>query len=315
LLLSVEDLKTYFFMRKGIVRAVDGVNFNLYKGETLGLAGESGCGKSVTALSIMRLIQPPGKIVSGKVLMEGEDLLQLPENEMCKIRGGKIAMIFQDPTAALNPVYRVGDQIAEAIQLHQGFSKKEALQKVVELFELVGISSDRVNEFPHQLSGGMKQRAMIAMAISCNPLLLIADEPTTNLDVTIQAQILDLMKKLKEKVAGSLLLITHHLGIIAEMCDRVMVMYAGEIVEVADTFSIFYDTKHPYTAALLKCLPSIKRKLNRLQSIRGTLPDPVSPPPGCKFYPRCPNAKKICKLKKPMLTEVSKGHFVACHIK
>jgi oligopeptide/dipeptide ABC transporter ATP-binding protein len=316
-LLEVRGLKTYFFLERGIVKAVDGINFTIHKGRTLGLVGESGCGKSVTALSIMRLVpSPPGKIIAGEVYFEGENLLALSDDEIRKIRGARIAMIFQDPTAALNPVYTIGEQIAEAIQLHQGLSKKEAYERAAEMLGLVGIPSahERIHDYPHQFSGGMRQRAMIAMALSCRPSLLIADEATTNLDVTIQAQILELMRRLKKTFDSSILLITHDLGIVAEMCDDVAIMYAGDIVEYADSMSLFYNTRHPYTLGLLRCIPSRNRGVERLHSIEGTIPDLISPPQGCKFHPRCPMAVELCKREKPQLVEVEPGHFVACYL-
>jgi len=315
-LLDVRGLKTCFFLERGTVKAVDGIDFTIHKGRTLGLVGESGCGKSVTALSIMRLVpSPPGKIVEGEVNFGGRDLLKLDYDEIRKIRGASIAMIFQDPTAALNPVFTVGEQIAEAIQLHQGLSKKEAYDRAAEMLGLVGIPSakERVHDYPHQFSGGMRQRVMIAMALSCRPSLLIADEPTTNLDVTIQAQILELMKQLKETFGSSILFITHDFGIVAEMCDDVAVMYAGDIVEYADSISLFCNPKHPYTLGLLRCIPSRNRGVERLSSIRGTIPDLISTPKGCKFHPRCPRAKEPCRLEKPELLEVEKGHTVACN--
>lgn len=316
-ILDVQGLKTSFFLQRGIVKAVDGIDFTISKGRTLGLVGESGCGKSVTALSIMRLVpSPPGKIVAGAVNFEGRDLLKLSDNEIRNIRGASIAMIFQDPTAALNPVFTVGEQIAEAVQLHQGLSKEKAYDRATEMLSLVGIPSpkERIKDYPHQFSGGMRQRAMIAMALSCRPSLLIADEPTTNLDVTVQAQILELMRQLKDTFGSSILMITHDLGIVAEMCDDVAVMYAGDIVEYAESISLFYNTKHPYTLALLRCIPSRNRGVERLHSIEGTIPDLITPPQGCKFHPRCPRATEICRREKPKLLEVEKGHVVACHV-
>jgi oligopeptide/dipeptide ABC transporter ATP-binding protein len=316
-LLSVRGLQTYFYLERGIVKAVDGIDFTIRKGRTLGLVGESGCGKSVTALSIMRLVpNPPGKIIGGEINLEGKNLLELSDEEIRKIRGASIAMIFQDPTAALNPVYTVGEQIAEIVRLHQGLSTKEAYDRAAEMLALVGIpsSKERVHDYPHQFSGGMRQRAMIAMALSCRPSLLIADEPTTNLDVTVQAQILELMRELKQTFGSSILLITHDLGIVAEMCDDVAVMYAGDIVEYADSITLFYSTKHPYTLGLLRCIPSRNRGVDRLPSIEGTIPELISPPKGCKFHPRCPIATELCQHEKPSLREIEPNHFVSCHL-
>jgi len=316
-LLSVRGLQTYFYLERGIVKAVDGIDFTIRKGRTLGLVGESGCGKSVTALSIMRLVpNPPGKIIGGEINLEGKNLLELSDEEIRKIRGASIAMIFQDPTAALNPVYTVGEQIAEIVRLHQGLSTKKAYDRAAEMLALVGIpsSKERIHDYPHQFSGGMRQRAMIAMALSCRPSLLIADEPTTNLDVTVQAQILELMRELKQTFGSSILLITHDLGIVAEMCDDVAVMYAGDIVEYADSITLFYNTKHPYTLGLLRCIPSRNRGVERLPSIEGTIPELISPPKGCKFHPRCPIATELCQHEKPSLREIEPNHFVACHL-
>lgn len=315
-LLRIENLETYFFLRRGIVRAVDGVSVSLNRGETLGLVGESGCGKSTVALSIMRLVPEPGKIVNGEIFFKDEDLLIKSDREMRKIRGADIAMIFQDPTSSLNPVFNIGDQIAEAIQLHQGLNKGESMKKVVELLEEVGIpyASERVSAYPYEFSGGMKQRAMIAMALSCNPSLLIADEPTTNLDATIQAQILGLMRYLKTKFNTSILLITHHLGIIAEMCDKVAVMYAGGIIEYADVTKLFYESKHPYTTELLRCIPRRHYRMGRLHSISGLVPELINPPSGCVFHPRCPRAMETCSKEKPAFIELGPDHSVACHL-
>jgi len=313
-ILRTVGLKTYFFMKRGVIQAVDDVNLEVKKGYIHGLVGESGCGKSVTALSIMRLVSYPGKIVEGEVIYKGKDLLKLSNEEMRRIRGKEIAMIFQDPTSALNPCFTVGDQIMEPILLHEGLSKKEAKEKAIELMTLVGIpsASERLEEYPHQFSGGMRQRVMIAIALSCNPSLLIADEPTTNLDVTIQAQILDLMKTLNKKLGNSILLITHDMGIVAEMCQEVSVMYAGKIVESADIISLFYETAHPYTLGLLDCIPRGRRK-RKLRPIRGSVPDLINPPPGCRFYSRCDYATEICSVNEPKLRAISPNHFVACH--
>jgi oligopeptide/dipeptide ABC transporter ATP-binding protein len=313
--LSVRDLKTYFYSEAGVAKAVDGVTFSLQKGETMGIVGESGSGKTVTALSVMRLISWPGKIVSGAVTFEGEDLLAKSPKEMTRLRGRRISMIFQDPSVALDPVYRVGDQIAEVLRAHQGMTRREAKAEAIRMMDLVGIPSAaaRYDDYPHTLSGGMKQRIVIAIALACNPSLLIADEPTTNLDVTIQAQILELMKTLKQKYGSSILLITHDMGVVAETCDRVAVMYAGEIVEYAETDALFYDTKHPYTIGLLNCIPRGKQG-KELVPIKGTIPDLHNPPSGCRFHPRCPFAMQVCTDKEPELREVSEGHLVACHL-
>ncbi|RLG73181.1 MAG: ABC transporter ATP-binding protein [Methanobacteriota archaeon] len=316
-ILEVQNLRTYFFTEEGVVRAVDGVSLDLRRGETLGLVGESGCGKSVTSLSIMRLIpDPPGKIVGGKIIYKGENLLEKDEEYMRHIRGNEIAMIFQDPMTSLNPVFRVGDQIAEAIQLHQGVGRKEALRRAVEMMKLVRIplAEQRAREYPHQFSGGMRQRIMIAMALSCNPEILIADEPSTALDVTIQAQILEIMKTLQRERGMSILLITHDLGVIAEMSDRVAVMYAGVIVEYADVKSLFKQPLHPYTRGLLTSIPSLATRSKRLNVIEGTVPSLIDPPPGCRFHPRCPRAMPICSREKPELKEVGENHSVACFL-
>jgi len=314
-LLSVRNLKTYFYTEDGVVPAVDGVSFDLERGGTLGIVGESGCGKSVTSLSIMRLIPtPPGKIVSGEILFEGRDLVQLSEAEMRKIRGNEISMIFQEPMTSLNPVFTIGNQIMEAIMLHQKLDKASARKKAVEMLSLVGIPSPekRIDEYPHQLSGGMRQRVMIAMALSCNPKLLIADEPTTALDVTIQAQILDLMRELQKELGTAIIMITHDLGVIAELVERVVVMYTGVIVESADTATIFANPQHPYTQGLLGSIPRLDSSVKRLQAIPGTVPTPGNFPKGCGFHPRCPYAKEICEAKRPPEFEVEPGHYAAC---
>jgi len=316
-LLEVRGLKTYFFTDEGVVKAVDGIDFDIHKGEIFGLVGESGCGKSVTALSLLRVVQsPPGRIVDGRVIFEGRDLMKIGEREMRRVRGAKISMIFQDPHSSLNPVFRIGDQIAEAIQLHQRADKKEVPSKVAEALDLVRIPDprDRMYQYPHQFSGGMKQRAMIAMMLSCNPALLIADEPTTAVDVTIQIQILELLKELRGKQGASIMLITHNLGVIAEVCDRVAVMYAGNIVEQADMASLFGDPKHPYTRALLGAFPSAEKKRGELTVIPGFVPSLVNPPSGCKFHPRCPYAKPICTEEMPPVAKVGEGHIVRCHL-
>jgi len=318
ILLRISGLQTYFYTEEGVSKAVDGVDYAIKKGETLGIVGESGCGKSVTALSIMRLIpDPPGKIVGGEIRFDGQNLLDLSNHQMRKIRGNKISMIFQEPMTSLNPVFTIGNQIAEAIRLHQGLSKREALVRTIEMLKLVGISSPerRVREFPHQLSGGMRQRAMIAMALSCNPSLLIADEPTTALDVTIQAQILDLMGSLKAELNTAIILITHDLGIVAETAARVVVMYAGQIVEETDVYRIFENPLHPYTLGLLQSIPRLDlsaTKKERLQEIKGMVPIPSQLPTGCYFHPRCPRVMDVCRQEHPALKLQQAGHKVRC---
>ena len=317
MMLSVRKLRTYFYTYEGVVKALDGVNLDIGKKEVVGLVGETGCGKSVTALSIMRLITwPPGKILEGEIMFKGEDLLKKNESEMKKIRGKRISMIFQEPTTSLNPVYKVGDQIADVIMEHQNVSKKEAMKKAVELIGLTGIPDPQVSsrKYRHELSGGMKQRVMIAMAISCNPEILIADEPTTFVDVTIQAQILELMKKLRERINASMLLITHNLGVVATQCSRVAVMYAGNIVEQAKVTEIFRKPQHPYTKGLLNSIPKLFEKKEKLDVIRGSVPNLVNPPSGCRFHPRCLYAMKICSQQKPNSMEVSDGHQVSCFL-
>jgi len=314
-LLEVRGLKTYFYTEDGVVPAVDGVDFALNKGETLGIVGESGCGKSVTSLSIMRLIpDPPGKIVDGEIIFEGSNLLKKAEAEMRNIRGNDISMIFQEPMTSLNPVFTIGDQIMEAIILHQRLSKADARKRAIEMLRLVGIPSPerRVDEYPHQLSGGMRQRVMIAMALSCSPKLLIADEPTTALDVTIQAQILDLMRKLRDEFGTAIMLITHDLGVVAELAERVVVMYAGKIVEQADVKPLFGNPLHPYTVGLLGSIPKLTEQQERLQVIEGVVPHPAFMPKGCRFHPRCKEAREICKVEEPELMEQEPGHLVAC---
>jgi oligopeptide/dipeptide ABC transporter ATP-binding protein len=317
-LLEIKGLKTYFFSDEGVSRAVDGVDLRLHKGETLGIVGESGCGKSVTALSIMRLIpDPPGRITAGEILLDGENLLELPAERMRRIRGNRISMIFQEPMTSLNPVYTIGNQIAEAVRLHQKLSSQDALNRSLDMLKLVGIPAPerRLHEFPHQLSGGMRQRAMIAMALACKPALLIADEPTTALDVTIQAQILDLMGDLKAQLSTAIILITHDLGVIAESAARVAVMYAGKIVEEADVIRIFETPRHPYTIGLLQSIPRIDRRQAgkaRLREIKGIVPIPSRLPTGCAFHPRCPEALGICPREAPRLKTVADGHRVRC---
>ncbi len=316
LLLQVKDLKTYFYTDVGVVKAVDGVDFSIKKGETLGVVGESGCGKSVTALSVLRLVQePPGKIVNGEIWFKDEELLKKSPKEMRKIRGNDISMIFQEPMTSLNPVYTIGEQISEAIVLHQKLNKEKALKKTVEMLRLVSMPSPetRIHEYPHELSGGQRQRAMIAMALSCNPDLLIADEPTTALDVTIQAQVLELIKKLKDEIDMSLLMITHDLGVIAEISDNVVVVYAGKEVEYADVKTIFKNPMHPYTIALQNSIPRLTDEPGKkLEIIQGGIPDPLSLPSGCKFHPRCKFAIDICRQEEPQLEKMEDNHIVRC---
>ena len=317
LLLSIRNLKTHFHTEEGIVEALDGVNLDIMRGETLGLVGETGCGKSVTALSVMRLIpSPPGKIIAGEILFEGEDLLDKSPKEMRQIRGRKISMIFQDPTTSLNPVYTIGDQVGEAIRLHHDTNKALTWERMVEALKLVRIADaeERATNYPHQFSGGMRQRVMIAMMLSCWPALLIADEPTTSLDVTIQAQVLLLMEELQRELNMSILLITHNLGVVAETCDRVGVMYSGNVIELADVETLFEAPKHPYTQGLLGSVPRPDRDLEDLAIIPGSVPSLINPPPGCRFHPRCSYAKEICHHEKPKELMVEKAHMVACHL-
>ncbi len=320
-LIEVRGLKTYFYTEDGVVRAVDGVDYVIEQEKTLGVVGESGCGKSVTALSIMGLVQiPPGKIEEGEILFyrDGKvmDLTKFDPKgrEMRSIRGNEIAMIFQEPMTSLNPVYTIGNQIMEAIILHQKLDKAKAKQKAIEMLREVGIPlpEQRVDEYPHQLSGGMRQRAMIAMALSCNPSLLIADEPTTALDVTIQAQVLELMNELRREFQAAIQFITHDLGVIAGMADDVVVMYLGRIVEGSTVGEVFHNPKHPYTQGLMNSIPSLASRKDRLEPIKGVVPDPFEVPPGCGFEPRCPHAMEICKTRMPDLKEVAPGHDAAC---
>ncbi len=318
-LIEIRDLHTQFFTDEGLARAVDGVSYTVGRGETLGVVGESGCGKSVTALSILRLIpDPPGKIVDGQILFEDKNLLDLPPAAMRRIRGNDISMIFQEPMTSLNPVFTIGNQIAEAVRLHQGMNRKEAMGKAVEMLDIVGIPvpEHRVHEYPHQLSGGMRQRAMIAMALSCNPRVLIADEPTTALDVTIEAQILDLMRGLQDELGTAIIMITHDLGVIAEMARKVVVMYAGKIVEQAPVGELFAEANHPYTQGLLRSLPRVDQdgtgKKHRLQEIPGIVPSLLNLPPGCKFASRCPKVMAVCEEEEPPLEQVAPDHYSAC---
>ncbi len=316
-LIEVDNLKTYFFLNEGILKAVDGVSFSLKKGEVLGIVGESGCGKTVTALSILRLVSPPGQIVQGKVLFKGTDLITLKEEEMRKIRGNRIAMIFQDPMTFLNPSFNIVNQVSEVILLHQNVSKKEAFEKGVNLLEKVGIprARERAFNYPHQLSGGMRQRVMIAMALSCQPDLLLADEPTTALDVTIQAQILDLIKEIQKETHSSLILITHNLGLVAGVSSNyVMVMYAGRTVEYGRIEQIFYHSAHPYTFSLLKAFPHLDQGSKvKFKPIKGLPPNLINLPEGCSFNPRCEWARKKCLKLAPKLVEIFPEHLVACH--
>jgi oligopeptide/dipeptide ABC transporter ATP-binding protein len=317
-LLKIRGLKTVFASRDGTAAAVDGLDLELKKGETLGLVGESGCGKSVTALSIMRLVSSPaGRIVSGEILFQGIDLLRLTEAEMRRVRGNEISMVFQEPMTSLNPVFRVGDQIAEVFRLHRNMSRSEAASAAVQMLEKVGIPSpeDRVKDYPHQMSGGMRQRVMIAIALACDPKLMLADEPTTALDVTIQAQVLELMNEIKTSKGTGIILITHDLGIVAEMADRVAVMYTGMIVEEAPVKALFESPQHPYTIGLLKSIPRLdhRRALQRprLQVIAGMVPDLRHLPPGCTFQDRCPEVQSLC-VQPPILEEKSPGRLVRC---
>ena len=314
-ILKIENLKTYFDTFAGLVKAVDGVSLEVREGETLGLVGESGSGKSVTALSILRIVPKPGKIIDGKIIYKEENLLEKTENDLQKIRGQEIGYIFQDPATSLNPVFSIADQLTEVIRHHQNVTKKEALKKAIELLRLVEIPDPEIKiwNFPHQLSGGMKQRIAVARALSCQPSLLLADEPTTNLDVTIQAQILQLMKNLKDKLGMSMILITHDMGIVAGVADRITVLYAGRVCETADTKTIFYNPLHPYTNALLTAVSSLAFKKEKLAVIPGTIPNLVKPPSGCRFHPRCGYAKTVCAKEIPALEELESGHFVACH--
>lgn len=313
-LLEVNNLQTYFFTNEGLVKAIAGIDFHIDAGETLALVGESGCGKSMTALSLLRLVPEPGRIVEGEIRFNGKDMLRMPLDEMRRIRGNRISMIFQEPLSSLNPVFRIGDQIAEVLLLHKGRSRQNALQAAAELLRQVGIPAphERLQDFPHQLSGGMRQRVMIAMALACNPQLLIADEPTTALDVTIQAQILDLLARLKAERGMATLIITHDLGIVAKTADRVAIMYAGRMLEIAPVTELFANPLHPYTRGLLACIPRVGEKRRRLQPIEGTVPTPGDLPDGCSFLARCPQAFAPCEGQMPPLREIGPGHLVRC---
>ena len=313
--IDVKNLKTSFYTHLGEVQAVRGVSFDVKKGEVLGIVGESGSGKSVTSMSLIKLISYPGKIKNGEIIFRGEDLAKKKDKEMLSIRGDKISMIFQDPMTSLNPVYTIGNQIMEAITRHQGLGKKAARKKAIEMLRLVGIPSpeDRIDNYPHEFSGGMRQRAMIGIALSCEPDLLIADEPTTALDVTIQAQIMELLKELKDKIDTSIILITHDLGVVADTCDKIMVMYGGLAMERGSAQEIFYDPKHPYTMGLLKSIPRMDlNETGRLVPIPGTPPDLIRPPEGCPFSARCPYSMEICMIEMPEYTTFGEGHEAAC---
>ena len=312
-LIEVKGLDIQYVVEGGVVHAVNGVNFSIGKAQTLGLVGETGAGKTTTALGILNLVpDPPGKIVGGEILYRGEDLLKLPAAKMRAIRGSEISMIFQDPMTALNPVHTVGDQIAEVVQLHRDCSRAEAWERAVEMLAKVGITADRARDYPHQFSGGMRQRVVIAIALACEPSLLIADEPTTALDVTIQAQVLEMINMLKHENNTSMLMITHDLGIVAETCDYVAIMYAGEIIEYGDLEAIFDHTGHPYTVGLFGSIPRLDLDVERLEPVPGLMPDPGDLPSGCSFHPRCPYATERCREQSPPNTEVSPGHFVRC---
>ena len=313
-ILEISDLVVEYTSDGTTIHALNGINLNVRRGETIGLVGETGAGKTTIARAVLRILQtPPAKVCGGKILFNGQDIMSLSEKEMRKIRGDKIAMIFQDPMTALNPVQKVGAQISEAIALHNKVSRTEATKRAINMLEMVGIPAERYNEYPHQFSGGMKQRVVIAMALACNPILLLADEPTTALDVTIQAQVLDMMNDLKKRFNTSVVMITHDLGIVAETCESVAVIYAGEIVEYGTIEHIFDHTAHPYTKGLFDSLPRLNSSERRLKPIRGLMPDPTDLPSGCKFHDRCPYASDECSAKIPEYVEIDTGHFVKCH--
>jgi len=315
-ILKVENLTTHFFTDKGVVRAVDGNSFTIHEGKTLGVVGESGCGKSITAMSILNLIEKPGKIVDGSVKFLGEELVGTTDKRIREIRGNEISMIFQEPMTSLNPVFKVGDQIGEALILHRNMSRKEAKNVGIEMLQLVGIprAEKVIDDYPHQLSGGMRQRVMIAMALACNPKLLIADEPTTALDVTIQAQILALMNRLKTETNTAIIMITHDLGVVAQMADHVLVMYSGKIVESAPVGEVYGDPKHPYTVGLLNSIPRLDENREELNTIEGTVPSPFELPKGCYFEPRCDKRMEICKHKHPDTYKINENHTVSCYL-
>ena len=316
-ILEIRDLKTHFFTYHGVIKAVDGVSLTINREEVLGIVGETGCGKSVTARSILKLIQDPGRIIDGTIHLDGEDILSKSEKEMQHIRGGKVSMIFQNPLSSLNPIFTIGEQVCHIIRIHQGNDKKAARARALEMFSQVRLPNPNrlLKKYPHELSGGQLQRVMIAMALSCEPDLLIADEPTTALDVTIQAQILTLMLRLKEETRTSILLISHDLGVIAELCDKVAIMYAGKIVELASATDIFNRPLHPYTEGLMSSIPGEGKPGDKLETIKGIVPNLIAPPPGCRFHPRCPIAEPVCSRKSPTLTEDQTGHSVACHLR
>jgi peptide/nickel transport system ATP-binding protein len=313
-LLEVRDLRTHLFTKRGVVPAVNGINFQAMPSQCVGIVGESGSGKSMTALTLMRLLPPIGRIVTGDIILEGEGLLAKSEDEMRHIRGNRMSMIFQEPMTSLNPVFTVGDQIAETLMLHQRLDRRAALARAVEMLRRVGIPDpdQRIRNYPHQMSGGMRQRVMIAIALSCNPRVLIADEPTTALDVTIQAQILDLLHQLREEMHTTIILITHDLGVIAELADQVIVMYAGRIVERADVATLFARPGHPYTEGLLQAMPSLTETSHRLRTIEGTVPSPAAMPAGCPFHPRCPYVRDLCRKHEPPLLDIGNGQMAAC---
>ena len=316
-ILEIRDLKTHFFTYHGVIKAVDGVSLTINREEVLGIVGETGCGKSITARSILKLIQDPGRIMDGTIHLDGEDILSKSEKEMQHIRGGKVSMIFQNPLSSLNPIFTIGEQVCHIIRIHQGNDKKAARARALEMFSQVRLPNPNrlLKKYPHELSGGQLQRVMIAMALSCEPDLLIADEPTTALDVTIQAQILTLMLRLKEETRTSILLISHDLGVIAELCDKVAIMYAGKIVELASATDIFNRPLHPYTEGLMSSIPGEGKPGDKLETIKGSVPNLIAPPPGCRFHPRCPIAEPVCSRKSPTLTEDQTGHSVACHLR
>lgn len=312
-LLVVRNLKTYFYTLRGVVKAVDDVSFEVYRGESIGLAGESGCGKSTLASSLIRLVPPPGKIAGGSIIFEGEDITKMPEEDFRRlVRWRGISMVFQGAMNVLNPVVTVGDQIAEVFMVHKGYTKREGLEEAKKLFQMVGIDPRRIKSYPFELSGGMKQRAVIAMALALSPPFVIADEPTTALDVVVQAQILNLMKRLKMELRTSIMLISHDLSIIAEVADKIAIMYGGKIVEYGPSDSVYNNPRHPYTRALLGSIPRLRGEIRDLTWIPGTPPDLIAPPPGCRFHPRCPHVMDRCKREEPPMVEVDKNHYVAC---
>ncbi len=312
-LLEIKDLTIHFQMEDADVKAVNGISLSIDEGKTLGLVGETGAGKTTTALGILRLVPEPGKILSGSIKYKNQDIMSMTEKQVQDIRGNEISMIFQDPMTALNPVMTVGDQVAEVILRHQNCTKLQAQQRMLEILGKVGIGPDRAGDYPHQFSGGMKQRVVIAIALACNPKLLLADEPTTALDVTIQAQVMEMINQLKEEFNTSMILITHDLGIVAESCDSVAIMYAGKVVEYGSLEDIFDNTAHPYTKGLFNSIPSLEKDTRRLQPIRGLMPDPTNLPTGCAFHPRCPYADGLCKSEAPPVVELSPGHQCLCH--